>query len=314
MNPTLAKLSHFLFCVLCWTACSEAQALNILLTNDDGYQHRNIRALYTELKAAGHRVKISAPQADQSAKGGAFVYGTEVVTGQDSDPAYPDSHFVKTFQSGRCVSESCQGRTVKLEISGTPVMAALYGIEKLMPDADLVISGPNIGNNLGFINHYSGTFNAALLALKRGIPALAVSADFKEPDPARVARLISDLVRLLETRRAAGEPLLPRGLGLNINLPPTPQIKGVRLAEIGVYLPFDVLYVDDLASLNPAQAGRFGIGFKPAAPPAAGDAESEAVWVAQGYVTVSPFTAGLGPGNAEPLRRLLELLILRQVQ
>jgi 5'-nucleotidase len=308
MKTFLTKLSRVLLCALVGAACSPALALGILLTNDDGYQHPNIRALYKELKAAGHRVRIAAPYADQSAKGGAFIYGVEVVAGQDSDPAYPDSFFVKTFQSGRCVSDTCQGQTVKLEISGTPVMAALYGIERLLPDADLVISGPNAGNNLGFINHYSGTFNAALLALRRDIPTLAVSADSKEPDPARVARLIADLVRLLDSRRAAGEPLLPRGLGLNINLPPTPKIKGVRLAEIGVYLPFDVLYVDDLASLDPAQAGRFGIGFKPAAPAGAGDAESEAVWVGRGYVTVSPFTAGLGQGKAEPLRRQLEVL------
>ena len=39
---------------------SKAFALNILLSNDDGYQHPNIRALYTALKAAGHTVKVAA--------------------------------------------------------------------------------------------------------------------------------------------------------------------------------------------------------------------------------------------------------------
>ena len=312
MKPILTKLSHVLLFALVWSACAPALALSILLTNDDGYQHPNIRALYKELKQAGHRVMISAPHADQSGKGGAIVFGVEVVIGQDEDPAYPDSYFVKTFQSGRCVSEACQGQTVKMEITGTPVMAALYGIEKLLPEADLVISGPNIGNNLGFINHYSGTFNAALAALKRGIPTLAVSADSKEPEPARVARLVSDLVQLLEDRRAAGEPLLPRGLGLNINLPPTPQIKGVRITEIGVYLPFDMRYVDDLRNINPSQAGRFGLGFRMAPPPGADDSESEAVGVGQGYVTVSPFTVGLGQGSADTsLRRLLQGLNTR---
>ena len=56
-------------------AASPAFALNILLSNDDGYQHPNIRALYSALKAAGHAVKIAAPQSEQSARGGAFLYG-----------------------------------------------------------------------------------------------------------------------------------------------------------------------------------------------------------------------------------------------
>ena len=79
---------------------SKAFALNILLSNDDGYQHPNIRALYTALKAAGHNVKVAAPQSDQSARGGAFFFGREVSVGHDSDPAYPDSYFISTHEKG----------------------------------------------------------------------------------------------------------------------------------------------------------------------------------------------------------------------
>jgi len=35
--------------------------LDILLTNDDGYQAAGIRALYVKLRAAGHRVLLVAP-------------------------------------------------------------------------------------------------------------------------------------------------------------------------------------------------------------------------------------------------------------
>lgn len=88
---------------------SKAFALNILLSNDDGYQHPNIRALYTELKAQGHTVRIAAPQADQSARGGAFFFGREVTVGHDDDPAYPDSYYISTTENGVCQSPECAG-------------------------------------------------------------------------------------------------------------------------------------------------------------------------------------------------------------
>lgn len=284
--------------------CTPAQALNILLTNDDGYEHPNIRALYRALKKDGHTVRIAAPWKDQSAKGGAFIYGVEVQAGRDADPDYPDSHYVKTRQQGLCHSSACQGQTVELEISGTPVMAAIYGMEKVSPEADLVISGPNAGHNLGFINHFSGTFNAALIALQRGVPAIAVSADLKERQPERVATLLVRLVRQLEAGRAEGQALLPKGLGLNINVPPSAAIKGLRLTEIGRYVPFEVTYVSDLAILDKAQAGRFGVAFKYAAPPEPEDAESEALWVAKGFVSISSFAAAPAAASANSSRQL----------
>jgi len=284
--------------------CGPALALNILLTNDDGYEHPNIRALYQALKKDGHTVRIAAPWKDQSAKGGAFIYGVEVQAGRDSDAAYPDSHYVKTTQKGLCRSPACQGQTVELEISGTPVMAALYGMEKVLPDADLVISGPNAGHNLGFINHFSGTFNAALLALQRGVPAIAVSADLKEQRPDRVAGLIARLIRQLELRRSDDQLVLPKSLGLNINLPQTAGIQGARFTEIGRYVPFEITYVDDLSILDKAQGGRFGVGFKYAAPPEADDGESEALWVAKGYISISSFASAPAAADASSIKRL----------
>ena len=38
-----------------------------------------------------------------------------------------------------------------------------------------MISGPNFGNNTGLVNNSSGTVNAALIAMNRGIPSIAVS-------------------------------------------------------------------------------------------------------------------------------------------
>lgn len=267
---------------------SKAFALNILLSNDDGYQHPNIRALYTALKAAGHTVKVAAPQSDQSARGGAFFFGREVSVGHDSDPAYPDSYFISTHEKGLCQSAECAGKVVQIQISGTPVMAVLLGLNKILPHPDLVIVGPNPGNNLGAINMASGTFNAASVALQAGVPALAVSTDLKEADPQRAAQLIVKLVHALDQHRQPDGALLPKGLGLNINLPKDSQIKGVKLTRIGSYVGFEALYTDDLKQFN--LPGKPGIGFQYSPAASAAQQNDEAVWLNKGYLTISPFS------------------------
>lgn len=286
-----------------------ASALDILLSNDDGYDHPNIRALYQALKDQGHRVKIAAPYSEQSARGGAFFYGREVKIGQDRDPAYPDSYYLTTTEQGRCESQACAGQDVTVEISGTPVMAVLLGLEKVLPGPDLVIVGPNPGNNLGALNNISGTFNAAATALQRGVPSIAVSTDLKEADSGRVAAIVGRLVSTLERHRQPDGALLPKGVGLNVNLPPTGAIQGIRLTRIGSQVPFQVAYTDDLGPLFKAQAGKPGISF--AAVPAAGPGqqEDEAVWLAKGFLTISPFN-GL-PGEAPTPASLKALTALQ---
>ncbi|MDF0729275.1 5'/3'-nucleotidase SurE [Pseudomonas entomophila] len=280
-------------------ACAPAFALNILLSNDDGYTHPNIRVLYTTLKAAGHQVRIAAPQSEQSARGGAFFYGREVSIGRDSDPAYPDSYYLATHETGVCQSPACAGQTVSIEISATPVMAVLMGLNKVMPDPDLVIVGPNPGNNLGAINLASGTFNAASAALRAGVPALAVSTDLKDQDAQRTAQRVLRLVQALEQHRHPGARLLPQGLGLNVNLP-AGDIQGARLTRIGRYVGFEALYTDDLAGLDPALAGKPGIGFRRSPPPRADEQDDEAVWLAKGYMTLSPFNGLLQSTRPNP--------------
>ncbi|MFJ4373997.1 5'/3'-nucleotidase SurE [Pseudomonas japonica] len=275
-------------------AASPAFALNILLSNDDGYRHPNIRALYSALKAAGHQVKIAAPQSEQSARGGAFIYGREVSVGRDSDPHYPDSYYISTHESGLCSSDACAGKEVRIEISGTPVMALLMGLKKVLPDPDLVIVGPNPGNNVGAINSASGTFNVASFAVRAGYPALAVSTDLKDQNPQGIATQVVKLVDALDRHRQPDGRLLPAGLGLNVNFPADSAApKGVRLTRIGSYVGFDTLYTDDLGPLFPAQAGKPGISFQRSAAPTPAQQDDEAVWLAKGYLTISPFNGQL---------------------
>jgi 5'-nucleotidase len=285
-----------------------AFALNILLGNDDGYEHANIRALYQALKAQGHTVKIAAPFTDQSARGGAFFFGRAVEVGQDSDPAFPDSYYLTTTEQGVCASAECNGKNVDIRISGTPVMAILMGLKKVMPHPDLVIIGPNPGNNLGAINSASGTFNAASVALLNGVPSLAVSTDLKENNPHQVARLVGQIVHSLDSHRQADGALLPKGVGLNINFPPLAAIKGARLTRIGSYVPFEATYADDIGKLFPAAAGKPGITFQYTPAATAAQQDDEAVWLGQGFVTISPFDATVpAPEVSTALQPLLAL-------
>lgn len=284
---------------------SPALALNILLSNDDGYDHPNIRALYTALKAEGHHVIIAAPEADQSARGGAFFFGRATTIGHDSDPAFPDSYYLSTTEAGTCISPACKGQQVELGISATPVMAVLMGLQKLLPHPDLVIIGPNPGNNVGAINAASGTFNAASIAVQAGVPSLAVSTDLKEKNPQRVASIVVRLVRALDKARTANAPLLPKGVGLNINLPRLADLKGLRQTQIGSYVSFAAVYTDDLGKLFPQQAGKPGISFAYTPPPTADQQDDEAVWVAKGYLTISPFSNAEKPVDSSGAVRAL---------
>jgi len=206
---------------------AQAHALNILLSNDDGFEGAKIRALYQDLKAAGHNVIISAPTQNNSGQGGAINF------------LVPLGNLSKntrwgTVKAGAPGVGQDPGDSNVYYVDGTPVMATLYGLDVVAPamwgkQPDLMISGPNDGNNLGFINDSSGTFNNALYGTLRGVPSIAVSdADtVAKPYTALTASsiehekaaIVVKLVAQLMQSPASGGRLLPPGVGLNVNLP-----------------------------------------------------------------------------------------------
>ncbi len=176
-----------------------ASALNIMVTNDDGYESPNLRALYHALKADGHDVFISAPADEQSGKAASFNYFYPSPVDQDADD--PDIHFVH----------------------GTPMMAVLYGLDVLSKERwsrqpDLVLSGINSGHNVGIMNPTSGTVGAAVTAIRRGVPAIALSGDHGS-DRDGTSEALASLVMAVIDALEENAPVLPKGYGLNINLP-----------------------------------------------------------------------------------------------
>ena len=230
--------------LLCLHAAAAA-ALDIVLTNDDGFETANIRALYQRLKAAGHDVVISAPTGNQSGTGGRVEYQRAMA------PLTRPSRYGGAEEGAPGVGTDNQDRDIHY-VDGTPVTALLYGIDVVAAQRwgrppELVISGPNEGGNVGPPIVSSGTVANALYAINRGLPAVAVSdAPWDKvpwtqlaPDSRAwaVAEVVVRLVAALEAGRKTGRPLLPEGTGLNVNIPdlPAAQLAGAkfRLTRIG---------------------------------------------------------------------------------
>lgn len=216
---------------------SPAFALNIVLANDDGLTS-NIKALYDELKAAGHSVIVSVPCTGQSGRSAAIVmYSTTTII--------PDNDKTQIEAEGGCHNGAAPtgapavGPFTKSGytngdynyVHGTPVMATMYGLDVLAPARwgkapDLVLSGPNEGQNVGRVVINSGTIGNAQFAAGRGIPAIALSAGtdtvdnsgLAAPGSKTVAQLTVKLIAALQAK-AGSSALLPAGTALNVNFP-----------------------------------------------------------------------------------------------
>jgi len=123
-----------------------------LLSNDDGYDSRGLLAFRDALRTDWD-VVVVAPEHEQSASSHALS--------------------LRSALRLRTISEGVHA------LNGTPadcVYVALHAGERLLPRRpDLVLSGINLGLNLGQDVFYSGTIAAAREAALRGIPALATS-------------------------------------------------------------------------------------------------------------------------------------------
>jgi len=182
-----------------WADNLANRPLRILLTNDDGWNAAGIVAVYDALVTAGHDVTVVAPLTNQSGVGGRITFG-----GPPLQVVLQEAH--------------------KYSVAGAPADAVEVGLSLVFgtKPPDLVISGANIGQNIGAATVHSGTVGAAVTALNDGVPAIAVSTEI---DPATNAgpfaetgAFVVKLVAGLQTQ-AGGGPLLPKTVGLNVNYP-----------------------------------------------------------------------------------------------
>jgi len=170
--------------------------MRILVSNDDGYFSPGIALLAERLAALGE-VTVVAPERDRSGASNSLTLDRPLI-----------------------VRRAANGFRF---VNGTPtdcVHLALTGLVEQAPD--LVVSGINLGANMGDDTIYSGTVAAAMEGFLFGVPSIAVSLASKAGRHMQTAAEFA--VRLAERcgRAPFAHPVL-----LNVNVP------DVALAEVG---------------------------------------------------------------------------------
>lgn len=186
----------------------------ILLTNDDGIDAPGLAALAEALAGLDDLV-VSAPADNRSGVGMSITLGRDLQAKRHEDGP---------------------GGIQRHSLDGTPADAVKYGLQKLFGGKAprLVVSGVNLGPNLGINVRCSGTVGAAMEAVVAGIPALAVSVDYVIPtnwDGAKhyARKLAEKALAMIEDGRHGA-------FMLNLNVPAKPpeEILGLVVARHGV--------------------------------------------------------------------------------
>ena len=168
--------------------------MRILITNDDGIYSPGIAALAKVAQKFGE-VRVVAPDVEQSSMGHAVTHSRPL--------SYKKSPIeFKDIEAHR--------------VNGTPADCVAMGTH-LWNHVDVVLSGINMGPNLGNSMWHSGTLAAAKQAVLFGIKGIALSTPVgkTEPDFEALAPYVEKTLELL---------LKDKELALyNVNLPPNPK-------------------------------------------------------------------------------------------
>jgi 5'-nucleotidase len=166
--------------------------MRILITNDDGIYSPGIRALARCANRFGE-VRVVAPDVERSSTGHAITSGRPLTYRHTS---------LDGFEGYR--------------VDGTPADCVALGLHQ-WEDVDVVLSGINMGPNLGNALWHSGTLAGAKQGVLFGIRGIALSTPVPEDDEPDFEALEPWVERVLEL-------LLPeRDLQLvNVNFPPAP--------------------------------------------------------------------------------------------
>jgi len=231
--------------------------MRVLISNDDGVYAPGLAALYEALKDFADCVVV-APSQDQSGVSSALTLDR---------PLYPER-----LANGW------------LSINGTPADCVHLGLNGLLDEPpEMVVSGINLGANLGDDVLYSGTVAAALEGrflgglgfafslLSRNVTHLSTAAYF--------ARLLIDAQSSLD---------LPASTVLNVNIPDLPlaQIRGICATRLGRR----ERAAAPVLSINPR--GKQGFWIALAGEASDGCEGTDFYAVQQGFVSVTPIQVG----------------------
>jgi len=239
---------------------------HILVTNDDSVLAPGLLALAQEMRKLG-KVSILAP--DRNWSGGGHV--------KTLDRALRVREYRLADGSTAFASDGAPSDCVSLGMLG-------YFKEKI----DLVVSGINVGANLGHDVTYSGTVTAAMEAVIFGVSGVAVSLELPdnhigELDYTAAARAAYKVVE----RVIAGG--LGEGILLNVNVPylPADKIKGFLMTRQGQRVYHGRL--DERA--DPRGRPYYWIGGD--APTSIPERGTDVGALAEGYVSITPLQLDL---------------------
>jgi 5'-nucleotidase len=189
---------------------------SILISNDDGIGGPGLLPLKQALDAVGD-VTVIVPDRQRSASGHAKTMHKPLRV-QEIKLADGSAGYSSTGAPSDCVA------------------LAVLGFVPTPPD--VVISGINLGGNVGHDITYSGTLAAAFEGTISGIPSIAASLDtYEDGDFTYAARFVASLAAEVLTRG------LPKNVLLNVNVPNVPEreIAGVEITRLGKRLYRDQL-------------------------------------------------------------------------
>jgi 5'-nucleotidase len=178
--------------------------MRILLSNDDGYFAPGLESLAAALASLAD-ITVVAPERDRSGASNSLTLDRPLTLRRTVNGFY--------------------------FVNGTPTDCVHLAVTGMLDEQpDMVVSGINLGANMGDDTIYSGTVAAATEGYLLGVPAIAVSLAGKTGK--NFATAASVAVKLVQrfARSGIGEPVL-----LNVNVPDIPEneVKGIRVTRLG---------------------------------------------------------------------------------
>ena len=226
--------------------------MKILLTNDDGYDAKNIQNLYKKL-SEDNEVWIIAPKHNCSGMSAAISYLKEIDIEKISERIYA--------------------------VDGTPADCTYFGLLSIVDfEFDIVISGINHGANIGNDVLYSGTVGAAVGGRNLRYPPIAISvASYDAKDIDFISNKSVEIINTIIKNHDEYD-----GMVININFPDINQseykgIKGTAISKRGV--PAKPIPIENNVKL------RFRYNYS--GEPLDEDFQTDAQAIKEGYVSVS---------------------------
>lgn len=246
--------------------------MNILLTNDDGYDSCGLLLLANKLSDNGHIVYVVAPDGQRSA------YSHSVNLHKELTIRRLDNY------GGAKIAYIC---------SGTPADCVKFALCELGVKFDLLISGPNNGENYGYAVVYSGTVAAAEEGVMYGIKSMALSRLGWRPDGGSFGVAVNYVVENLDDLYAScGEYIL------SINVPdlPSSMIKGVKACPLSVARLFNDRFVEIGDNVWKIVGDRQKIN----------ESGTDLYYSENGYITITPVTVTRCDSDTLSLLKRLE--------